>query len=257
MLFGVQSCDLTAIAYQDQFFAEDPYYQARRKQALLVGFDCLTPCEYGFCHTVNAGPGVNPDCADIILHRQPGGDWLVLVSSLKGKQALRGLNLPAADSQALVGRDQQVKNCIEQFEQDPSLAQGIDQLSNETIDNDFWQQLGLQCLSCSGCTTLCPTCSCYGTRDFVDDTGQHQERFWDSCLYESFQREASQHNPSEEAGARLKRFWTHKFSQQTVKAFGRHGCVGCGRCEQTCPGVVGVHSTMKRIVAYQAESAPC
>ncbi|MEI8597114.1 hypothetical protein P4S64_03770 [Vibrio sp. M60_M31a] len=23
--------------------------------------------------------------------------------------------------------------------------------------------------------------------------------------------------------------------------------MGCGRCEQTCPGVIGVHSLMKRI----------
>jgi len=83
-----------------------------------------------------------------------------------------------------------------------------------------------------------------------DDQGFNQQRFWDSCLYEAFQREASQHNPSKQAGSRLRRFWTHKFSQSTLNTFGRYGCVGCGRCDMTCPGVIGAHAIMKRMVSY-------
>ena len=63
--------------------------------------------------------------------------------------------------------------------------------------------------------------------------------------------------PSAQAGTRLQRFWTHKFSPQTTAQFGRHGCVGCGRCEQTCPGVIGAHSIMKRLVADQENRDLC
>lgn len=251
-LLGVHSCDLTAIAYQDQFFADDPYYQARRQQALLIGIDCTSPCEQGFCHTVNAGPGVAADCADIILHRQSSGQWLVLVCTDRGEQAAAGLNLALADNNGLQHRQQQLDSCIRQFDDHSHIRDGVQQLLNGDIDDSFWQQVGIQCLSCSGCTSLCPTCSCYGSRDQLGDDGTiYQQRFWDSCLYESFQREASQHNPSQQAGARVRRFWTHKFSNATVEEFGRHGCVGCGRCEQTCPGVIGAHSMMKRIVAHK------
>jgi len=251
-VFGVHSCDLTAIAYQDQFFAEDPYYQTRRKQALLIGVDCISPCESGFCHTVNAGPGVEQACADLILHCKPNGHWWLLVANDKGAQAISGLKLPPVDDhKASQQREQTLNQCKHQFSDNRHLTDGIQALHEDGIPDKFWQDVGLQCLACSGCTILCPTCSCYGTREkIVDDNQVTEQRFWDSCLYESFQREASQHNPSMEAGQRVRRFWTHKFGNEFVKTFGRYGCVGCGRCEETCPGVIGVHSIMKRLSNY-------
>ncbi|MEH6468559.1 MAG: 4Fe-4S dicluster domain-containing protein, partial [Porticoccus sp.] len=247
-LFGVQSCDLTAISYQDQFFVNDPYYQARRQQALLIGVDCLSPCQHGFCPSVDAGPGVKNETADMILHQRSTTDWLLLVCSTKGQKALEGLSLSPAHESEFNDRNNRIASCIEQFNDDSHLQKGIAALNQNQVPDELWRQLGVQCLSCSGCTTLCPTCSCYGTWERQDSNGDiNRQRFWDSCLYESFQREASQNNPTEDAGERVKRFWTHKFGDNFAQKFGRYGCVGCGRCEQTCPGVIGVHSVMKRI----------
>lgn len=250
VLFGVHSCDLTAIAYQDQFFNSDPYYQARRQQALLVGIDCISPCETGFCHVVNAGPGVKPECADLILHPTESKQWLLLASTGKGQNAIASMNLDRVAAIDLESRQQRIDDCIAQFEDHSHIEQGIQRLMEKNLPAQFWRDVGIQCLSCSGCTSLCPTCSCYGTRELGGDNNYSQQRFWDSCLYESFQREASNHNPSHLAGERLRRFWTHKFSPETQNQFGQHGCVGCGRCEQTCPGVIGAHSIMKRMVNY-------
>jgi formate hydrogenlyase subunit 6/NADH:ubiquinone oxidoreductase subunit I len=253
VLFGVTSCDLTAIAYQDQFFARDPYYRARREQALLVGIDCVRPCEHGFCPSVDAGPGVDPQQADLVLHAREAGDWLLLVCSDKGREAILGLGLAEVDEKVLKERDKRIADCVAAFPDDQYLRHGIEAINADTVPDWQWQQLGIQCLGCSGCTTLCPTCSCYGSRDQEEsDSTVSRQRFWDSCLYEGFQREASQHNPSEESGERVRRFWAHKFGDDFVGTFGRYGCVGCGRCEQTCPGVIGVHSVMRRI----AEHAP-
>jgi len=249
-LFGVHSCDLTAIAYQDQFFADDPYYQARKQQALLIGVDCINPCTHGFCHSVEAGPGVDLEYADLILHRLQKNRWLLLASSNKGELAVTGLNLAPANTTALRQRENQLNLCEQQFDDCSYLDQGIEAINNQQVPESIWQQLGLQCLSCSGCTMLCPTCSCYSTRDIYDNHTAIQQRFWDSCLYESFQREASQHNPSIDPGERVRHFWTHKFGKKFVETFDRYGCVGCGRCEQTCPGVIGAHSVMERIKAY-------
>jgi len=257
-LVGVSSCDLKAIAYQDQFFADDPYYQARRKQALLVGIDCLTPCENGFCNSVDAGPGVDTTCADIILHPQPDGQFLMLVCSEKGHSACANLLLPHGSDNAFQQRQKNIDDCVTQFQQDAALLQGIEDITRERVPLQLWEDAGLQCLSCSGCTSLCPTCSCYATRDQPSATGEiTQQRFWDSCLFESFQREASQHNPSHEAGERVFRFWNHKFSAATMDEFGRYGCVGCGRCEQTCPGVIGAVSLLKRIANHAKPDAGC
>ena len=248
VLFGMQSCDLTAIHYQDQFFKDDPYYQARRQQCLLVGLDCITPCKNGFCPTVNAGPGVRDNYADLILHPLGDQQWLVIEQSDKGVQAIKGLRLKEARSNALTKREVNLTHCEQLFPDDSYITQGIKKINAGNIPNTFWQKVAIQCLGCSGCTSLCPTCSCHGTRTLKQDNNHFsQQRFWDSCLYEGFQREASFNNPSGEAGSRVYRFWQHKFGDAFFTDFSRYGCVGCGRCEETCPGVIGVHSVMRRI----------
>jgi ferredoxin len=260
VLFGVQSCDLTAITYQDQFFKDDPYYQARRQQCLLIGLDCITPCDQGFCPTVNAGPGVKEDDADLVLHQLSNNQWLLLQQTNKGAQAIEGLTLTETHWHYLTQRDLTLHQCEQQFSDNSYISQGIKAINAGSVSNELWEKIAIQCLGCSGCTSLCPTCSCYGTRTIKQDVHpknktqsqpvkQHfkQQRFWDSCLYEGFQKEASFHNPSAEAGSRVQRFWQHKFGDNFASEFSRYGCVGCGRCEETCPGVIGVHSVMKRI----------
>lgn len=267
VLFGVLSCDLMAIHYQDIFFEQDPYYQARRRQGLLVGIDCVQPCSEGFCYLVNAGPGVRDETADLILHPLADGRWLLVAITTLGKESIHGLPLTPASAHDISLRWDNLSHCEQQFEDHSYISTGINKLNADDIPASFWQEVGVQCLGCSGCTTLCPTCSCYGTRsqrvqelatqDIEHRDGESEEspelpsqqvRFWDSCLYEGFQREASFHNPAEQAGERVKRFWYHKFSDDFLPEFGRYGCVGCGRCERTCPGVIGVHSIMRRIV---------
>ena len=115
-LFGVHSCDLTAIAYQDKFFAEDPYYQARRQQALLIGVDCINPCANGFCHSVDAGPGVDLEYADLILHRFQQHRWLLLASTNKGEQSVAGIGLAPANTTDMREREKQLDHCEQQFD---------------------------------------------------------------------------------------------------------------------------------------------
>lgn len=248
ILFGVRSCDLCAIAYQDQFFQQDPYYQARRKATLLVGIDCQVPCDGGFCPTVNAGPFVRKGMADLVCHQQDGS-WLLIAQTSEGETLLKGLDLKTAEDKYITQRNNQEQQVAAQFPSATHIETGIKRINQTQVPAELWQAMGLQCLSCSGCTNLCPTCSCFTSYDRPTADGFERERSWDSCLYNAFQREASGHNPSADAGQRVERFWFHKFSNEYLKSFDRYGCTGCGRCEKTCPGVIGVHSVMKRISA--------
>jgi len=249
VLFGLLSCDLCAIAYQDQFFKHDSHYQTRRKATLLVGFDCLTPCDGGFCSTVDAGPFVRDHTADLTLHPK-GEGWLLISASEQGENSIKRLNLAPAPTDWLEERKKCEQKVVEHFPSDHAIKNGIEKINQASITAEQWQQLGLQCLTCSGCTSLCPTCSCFTTFDQKTDGKSNafkRERCWDSCLYEAFQRETSGHNPSKEAGERLQRYWFHKFSNHYANEFNRYGCIGCGRCEQTCPGGIGIHSIMRRL----------
>jgi formate hydrogenlyase subunit 6/NADH:ubiquinone oxidoreductase subunit I len=276
-LFGVQACDLTAISYQDQFFKEDPNYQARREQSLLVGIDCTGPCEKGFCPQVNAGPQVANEHADLILSQftQQGQEvvhptpWLLIATSVKGLDSLQGLKLETAPDNWQHLRSEFKEQVLTQFADFSYINNSIETINDNLVPAQLWEELSVRCLGCSGCTNLCPTCSCYSVMDLKDEdikdmdqkdvnqkdvnqkdnesNKQTTVRFWDSCQFDGFQREASGYNPSHMAAQRTERFWFHKFSDDYLPEFGRYGCVGCGRCEQTCPGSIGVHTVMRRI----------
>jgi len=264
VLFGVQACDLTAIAYQDKFFEFDPYYQKRREHILLVGIDCESPCSNGFCAQVDAGPHVNSSTADLVLSRlklegaNQLSEWLLIAETEKGLNSIKALALEKADEEHLRLRNKLLEKVKSEFIDYSYINNAIEYLNNNSIPIKLWEELSVRCLSCSGCTNLCPTCSCYSTYEIVNKKPEktisnskvlktETLRVWDSCLFQGFQREASGHNPAQKAAQRVERFWFHKFSDEFLPEFKRYGCVGCGRCEQTCPGTIGVHSVMKRI----------
>ena len=252
VLFGVRACDLTAVAYQDRFFAGDAHYQARRRATLLVGVDCLHSCSGGFCSLLDSGPTVSAQVADLILvpRQDASRGWLLLVASQAGGQALRGLRLVAAKCDWQAERATNSRSVASEQGAQRELVEGIETLNAGGIADARWEALGLRCLGCSGCTLVCPTCSCYAPLELPgDEEGVLHERVWDSCLYDGFQREASGHNPSARPGQRVQRFWTHKFGDAFKQGFERYGCVGCGRCDRVCPGGIGVHGVMHELSA--------
>jgi sulfhydrogenase subunit beta (sulfur reductase) len=171
--------------------------------------------------------------------------------------------LDKADNNHLKLRTKLLEKVRSEFVDYSYISNAIEYLNDNSVPSQLWEELSVRCLGCSGCTNLCPTCSCYSTYEVVekqpvtpvsiskevklDVTKSETIRCWDSCLFEGFQKEASGHNPSQKPAQRVERFWFHKFSDEYLPEFQRYGCVGCGRCEQTCPGTIGVHSVMKRI----------
>lgn len=250
VLFGLHACDLVAVAYQDRFFQADPHYQARRQAALLVGVDCLHSCAGGFCSTLDSGPQVRARTADLILlpREDAASDWSLLVASAAGAAALHGLRLPSMTGDWQAERATNGRRVAREQGAQSEIGAGVAALNAGTIDAATWENLGLRCLGCSGCSSVCPTCSCFAPLDQpTGDEGQQRERVWDSCLYQGFQKEASGHNPSATPGQRVQRFWFHKFADAFKAGAGRYGCVGCGRCDRVCPGGIGVHGVMQRV----------
>jgi formate hydrogenlyase subunit 6/NADH:ubiquinone oxidoreductase subunit I len=131
----------------------------------------------------------------------------------------------------------------------PFIRRAIARISTRQITEAEWQALGPSCLACTGCTNLCPTCSCFTVVDEPGEGGGERVRHWDSCLLDGFQGEASGYHPAPHPGDRVRRFWDHKLSDDFTADFGRPGCVGCGRCDVTCPGSIGALAVLGRLGA--------
>ncbi|MFI5307279.1 MAG: 4Fe-4S dicluster domain-containing protein [Polyangiales bacterium] len=251
VLFGVTACDLVAIAYQDRFFADDAHYQRRRAATLLVGVDCGMPCSpHAFCHAMDTGPSVRASTADLIVFLEAGSESSILIAETRrGQSAIEGLQLSAPPATWQARRRAAAAQTRERLGDAAHVAAGVARLNRGEVSAGTWEELGLRCVACSGCTTVCPTCSCFTTRDERDPASADVERtrLWDSCLLEGFQREASGHHPAASRGQRVERFYYHKLSDDFRSDFGRHGCVGCGRCDTVCPGVIGAQSVLRRI----------
>jgi formate hydrogenlyase subunit 6/NADH:ubiquinone oxidoreductase subunit I len=240
VLFGLRACDLTAIVYQDRFFADDPWYAARRAQALLVGVNCLAACPGGFCADVDAGPFARAGF-DLALTSVGEEFAVVEVGSARGQAALTaaGVATMLSDPDVIDARRRAEDGAHDTFRTRPFVARALARVRAGTVSVPEWDALAPACLACTGCTSVCPTCSCFTVVDAPSNGGGERARVWDSCLLEGFQREASGNHPAPHPGDRVRRFWYHKLSGDFAPAFDRPGCVGCGRCDVTCAGSIG------------------
>lgn len=236
-LVGLQACDVAAVAYQDRFFRNDPWYARRRTRALLVALNCVRACDGGFCREVDAGPFAR-DGFDLAATALGDGRVLVEVGTEAGREVLDRAGLDVVELPDAV-RDDVALRAKATFPPRPFVARAIARIDAGRVTDAEWHALGPACFACTGCTSLCPTCSCFTTLDASRDGRVERAREWDSCLLEGFQREASGHNPAPHAGDRVRRFWTHKLESAFATELGRLGCVGCGRCDVTCPGSIG------------------
>jgi formate hydrogenlyase subunit 6/NADH:ubiquinone oxidoreductase subunit I len=246
-LFGLRSCDLEAIGYQDQFFATDPYYVRRRERALLVGVNCTRACAGGFCREVDAGPFARQGF-DLNLTSLPDGRVVVEIGTRLGHAVCADADLTVTelDAATRAGFDQARADAIASFPARPFVRRAIARINaaDTGINGVDWTAFGPSCFACSGCSNVCPTCSCFTVVDEARDNAGERVRYWDSCLLEGFQREASGYHPAPRPADRVRRFWYHKFSDDFTAELGRVGCVGCGRCDTACLGAIGAERVL-------------
>ena len=89
VILGIHTCDLQAMRVLDEAFTQgypDAHYLNRRRQTLLIGIECLKPCdEYSFCKsmgTLTVSNGYDLHLTDL------GGAYAVDVGSEEGAALL-------------------------------------------------------------------------------------------------------------------------------------------------------------------------
>jgi ferredoxin len=225
ILFGLHLCDLNAVKVQDALFMGkqyvDDHYRNSRDHVYLVGWYCNTPpSRFCFCESMKL-----TNYYDLMLRELPGKLIYIDVGTPKGM-----LLMEKARALKLKEHHEQVPQIRTEKHLDTHDIRGY-------FDHPKWKEVTEElCLSCQRCTTMCPTCMCFGIYDETRPDLRHgvRKRSWDSCHSKEFTRVAGKHIFRPDRTARFKHRVYHKITYYP-EAFGTPMCTGCGRCIEECP----------------------
>ncbi len=264
-VIGVRGCECRAITYLDRIMLgepmADPFYRTRRDNAFIVGVDCAVPAESCFCNLLGeaAYPEVNYD-----LNFSPMADgFLVETGSEKGRKALGSLGslLSEPTGGQLEQRKRMRLTAAEQLtEQNAEYDFPEDFVSAlpDTLEDLLWRaELG-RCVQCGGCTAVCPQCYCFLLYDQETGSGAYERgRLWDSCQFTGYSQMAAapglaKPDPRRDHMSKFQHRFAHKFWYSPL-TMGILGCVGCGRCGDTCPGGIDLRRVLSNVNKACAE----
>lgn len=252
VIFGIRPCDAKSFAILDQLFAgdyEDPYFNARRKNSVLVGLSCNNPGPNCFCTSFDDSP-VSAKNMDI-LFTDIGDDYYVEVASSKGKKLVATadkLLKPAIESDGEKKQEKDRKT-IEKISRRQNTS-GVIETLDRIFENPFWKSVALKCIGCGTCTYLCPTCHCFDIQDESVVTKGARIRVWDTCMNPEYTLQASGYNPRPSRTNRVRNRIYHKYNY-FPKNYSTFACVGCGRCIDKCPVNIDIIDIMKKVGEIQ------
>lgn len=257
-LLGVHPCDIYATWVLDDVFSKDPkdpYYLSRRDRAVIIGLDCLKPCDdKSFC--LDMGSLYVQQGFDIMF-TDLGSRYYVETATEIGENIVEQCDafVPAtAKSHAAHQQAQEAKQSSFQHKI-PYDTKYLPDMLDQSYDSLIWDANARRCFSCGQCNLVCPTCYCF---DIVDETtfdlaGGERVRKWDGCQLKGFAEVAGGENFRPTVGTRLRHRIMRKGSYMK-KTYGKSGCVGCGRCDRNCPVDISILRTCQQIATVNAST---
>jgi len=258
-VIGVRGCECRALTYLDRIMLDepmaDPFYEMRRKNATIVGVDCAVPAESCFCNLLReaAYPEVN---FDLSLSPVEGG-FLAAAATAKGDQAMAAAAVLMRDAtpEQLDQRQAMRQRCAEQLAGQNAqyeFPEGFAESLPAALDEALWRTELANCVQCGGCTAVCPQCYCFLLSDKAAGKDAYERaRLWDSCQFTGYSEMAGppgtlKPDPRRDHMSKFQHRFAHKFWYNPL-TLGILGCVGCGRCRDTCPGAIDLRRVLSQV----------
>ncbi len=218
----VNRIDANAILCLDKIFLSEPAdecYKKKRESTIIVEIPMAAP-ENSFTGSFNL-----EDNFDIKLQKYKNG-FLAYARTKQGKELMHSKLFQATKGIL------QPEKIISPKKMDINKAEKIDRYFTSPI----WQKNAKLCLSCTACTAVCPTCSCFFIKDNVEleITNGKRKRKWSSCQIKPYSEVAGGYAFRAERDKRVKHriYCKLEYFQENFKI---KSCVGCGRCITACP----------------------
>ena len=257
-ILGARGCDLEALEVLDRVFGEgefkDPFYLKRREKSLIIGADCTDCGKTCFCTLVGGQP-YPLQRFDLNLSLISGG-YVVTVGSEKGKKLIDDNKslFPEASEERLKEKEDNRKKTIEllsEVNKNYQFKLPISETYKRNLENPAWKTLTKDCVECSSCNLICPTCTCFFLADEKSAEGGERLKLWDTCLKSAYQKVAGGSNPRGKLSQRLQNRY-HCKMDYSFDRLNRYTCVGCGRCIDGCAGNID----MRKIFAELERQVP-
>ncbi len=265
LLFGIRPCDAYGLAYTHAFFSQeytDMCYARRQKSLFTVAINCTQPGEQCFCASLGTGPFLSPHAckehksgADVELTPLEQG-FLVQIHSEKGQYlvtAVTSLLQNLYDTELLEQKAALQEKSLTAFTVKPDFS-SVQAALQHGFEHELWARIAPSCILCTGCTRVCPTCTCFTTDE--EHTGAHagkRVRVWDSCQSQGFTRNAGWHEPRDHVS--IVRYRIYDKLQYIEERFSFKGCTGCGRCTQVCPAAINIVQVAEELMQACPEQA--
>jgi len=238
----MRGCDLEALEVEDRVFGEgefkDPFYLERRENSLIIGADCTGCGSTCFC-TLVGGESYPTKKFDLSLSPIDNG-FVVEVGSEKGKKLVETNSkwFSIATDHLLSLKEKMRENTLKQLEEaNRNFRYRIkfEESHQRNLENPVWKHLTKDCVECSSCNFVCPTCTCFLLVDQKAGEGGERHKLWDACLKNAYQKVAGGANPRGKLYQRLQNRY-HCKMDYSYQRLNRYTCVGCGRCIDGCAG---------------------
>ena len=262
-VLGARGCDLEALEVLDRVNLEgefcDPGYKARRERIGFIGVDCTACAKTCFCTMVGGKPyptrnydlSLSPVAGGYVAEaRTECGEKLVVENAALFREARE------AELNEHAGARRRMELRLEQNNLDFKLRLNLSDVHKINLENKVWKQLTKDCVECSACNFICPTCTCFllldsGAGQTTDDRRPTTEDYsrhkvWDACLKNGYARVAGGANSRPKLYERLQNRYHCKFDY-SYDRLGRYTCVGCGRCIDGCAGNIDMRVIFKEL----------
>lgn len=251
IIFGIRPCDGKSFQILDKVFGgrfSDVYYLHKREKTTLIGFACEKPCVNCFCSSLGGGPA-NREGLDMLLTVSED-DYFIDVFTDRGGTIVEQTQdfLQNASDVQRQEKESLHENAVKKIQRSIGVA-GIPKKLNSLFYHNIWNDLARECVGCSICTFLCPTCHCFDIQDETFGTEGERIRVWDSCSNPEYTLHASGHNPRPGRMHRTRNRIYHKYNY-FPQNFGEIACVGCGRCIEKCPVNIDILD-MLTVISHQ------